>query len=321
MLGSWNLYNATFVIAARLNLVFSKVFVFTINRVMPGVRLDVFANLDYTAPKNEDRAYAKGAFYQDTVHLVATPGIDVTSVYFNLFPDGHLEKDELDCLAHELGLGIATSFTKDERYRDQFDLVYDEELHFEGYMDTYDICVGNEQKHFEEDYPLPHYLKTEYELEEFWTNHYGYKEPIKSIYRNGIPLFDLDSFLQKDRWCIIRIIKLAFNDFKVEIEGHNLLENDELSFDDAIERRRIMSYIGQMTAIERIQNHGIKDGCLPYMELYFSTEEHNYFDNYILLERVRNYGLTIDDLQRAVYYVSSKLHQGSSTDWSRIVIY
>lgn len=320
MLGSWNLYNATCAVAARLNLVFSKVFIFSIERLMPRIRLDVYANLDYSAPDNNERL--RKFYMDDTVHLVATPGIDETSVFFNLFPTGHLEKNQLHCLAHELGLGLATSYyTPDEGFLDRFDLVYDEELNFEGYMDTYDIYVGNEHKHFEADYPLPHYLKTEYELEEFWSNHYGYKEPIKSISRNGIPLFDLDSFIQKDRWCIIRIMKLASEEFKVEIEGHNLAEYDDYSFDDAVERMRIMSYIGQMTAIERIQNHGVKDGCSPYMELYFSTSKHNNFDNYVLLERVRNFGLTIEDLQWVISDVCVKLRQDSSTDWSKIVIY
>ena len=321
MLGSWNLYNATLSIAAKLNSVFSKVFIFNIERVTPKIRLDVYANLDYSAPKNEDRAYPEGAFYQDIVHLVATPGYDAVSVFFHLFPDGPLEDEDLNLLAHIFGEGIATSYGK--RDLNSFDLLLKEDLDYSGYMDSYDIFVGGEHKHFEADYPLPHYLKTEYELENFWSHHYGYTEPIESLYRNGKPLFDLHSFLSNQRWAVIRIEKMS-SDYVVNLEGCNLYEGEDSWSPYPVERRRIMSFMGQLASLEKIPNHGQKDGLSPFIEICFSGEPRaNKYDNANLdyLERVRNYGFTVQDLRKALPKVSQALHTGTSTDWSRIVIF
>jgi len=313
MLGSWNLFNATLLIAAKLNSVFSKVFIFSVDR-MPRIRLDVYANLDYSAPNNEERMHKP---YCDTVHLVATPGLDIVSVYFDLFPGEHLNDEELNYLAHVLGEGIATSYAK-PKFSDSFDLILPEDLEYPEYMDTFDFLVEGERKHIEDDYPLPHYLKTEYELENFWSNHYGYTEPIESLYRNGKPLFDLNSFFSNQRWGVIRIDKNA-SDYEVYLEDCNLFEGDF-----PIEKRRIMSYIGQLASLERIPNHGQKDGLSPYIEFFFSGEPHVYqFDyaNRIYFERVRSYGFSTRDLKNALPKVSQALGTGTSTDWSHIVFF
>lgn len=290
----WNLYNASMEIASRCNAIFSKIFIYKVTNYL---QLWIDAYPMYVINKSPYN-----------IHMVAQKGENVLNFYLNGFHLEDREESELNAIAYLLGHDIADRFAITEN-RNGFIFYFDDNLNYKEYENHYEIVVNGETKIMKSDYPLLNYMKTEFDLEFQIANEEGYKN-ISGITKNGQSLFDVVKYMNKPSWGIVRIEK-GINGYSVALQDCNF-------FSTRIYNIKVMSYLGQLSIIERLPQLPQRNGLNPYMEIYLSADLTNYN---VLVERIRNYGLTSEDVKSALPIICQKIGVSNNTDWANYILY
>ena len=286
----WNLINASMQIAARCSEVFSKQFVYRVTRFTA-------LWIDATPIFNPSEA-------PYNIHMVAERNSNCLEVYLNFGKYLNLdwfEKETMDHLAYLIGHDIASRYSIVEGNRG-FLFYFDNDLYYQEYEDHYEFNLNGEKKVVDTDFPLLHYMQTEFDVEFLMFKEMGLKGGLSNISKNGKSIFNMLNFKNQSSWEIVRIEKKD-NQYIVSIEEHHFSCKNET-----------MSYIGQLSILEKIPTLPVQNGENPYMEIYFS-KTHS-LGNAVKIERLRNYGLTPDDIKASIPLLCEKLMLSSSHDWA-----
>ena len=288
----WTLYNASMEIAARCNAIFSKLFVYKTTNFI-ALWIDANSTYSINTPNN--------------IHMVANKGGNSLEVYLNFCDKYNLseyDKNEMNALAYALGHDIANEFAI-AKNNSSFIFFFDENLTYKEYENEYRFVVEGKTRVIKSDYPLINYMRTEFDLEFSIYNEEGLKKGISEITKNGKPLFDIVQYMAKPRWGIIRIEK--------GLSSYNVFLQDCNFFNSRMYNLKVMSYIGQYSTLERIPTLAKKNGEHPFIEIYFST---NCRDFMVYVERIRNYGLTPDDLKNSIPFICEKINVRNDINWA-----
>lgn len=216
---------------------------------------------------------------------------------------------ELNALIYSFAKGTASSFSLNSNCL-EFTLFLDEYKTYGLYKHTYQYLVGGKTHGSEEsDYPLPHYLKTEFENEVCFSHENN--TLITEVKKDGVPLFN-ERLLRSssDSWGFIRVEKDT-SGFSISIEG--------ALFDDPYNCRKVMSYIGNLAYAEILWLYLPmlpQKGAKPCFEFFFSEEKIAWDEINIRLERFRSYGLYLFELQNALTMLSKQL-KAPKIDWAK----
>ena len=148
-------------------------------------------------------------------------------------------------------------------------------------------------------------MKTEFDLEFLMFNETHLEKGISEITKNGKPLFDIVQYKAKPKWGILRIEK--------NLSGYNILLQDCNFFNSRMYNLKVMSYLGQYSTLEKIPTLDKKIGFNPFIEIYFSADYRNYI---VYVERIRNYGLTPNDLRNSIPFVCEKIGIINDVNWA-----
>jgi hypothetical protein len=219
------------------------------------------------------------------------------------------EQDELDNIAYALGHGIAerVAYAKD---KSAIIFFFDESRDYPEYENEYKFSVDGETIEVKSDFPLINYMQTEFDLEFVMFNEKRLKKGISDITKNGQPLFDIVHFMDQPSWGIIRIEKSS--------TGYIVALQDCNFFNTFKYNTRIMSYIGQYAKLEMFPTLDKKPGMNPFIEIYMSGDEKNFGAT---VERVRNYGLSPEDIRKSLPQVIEKIPVPSGVDWANYMVF
>lgn len=289
---SWNLYNASMEIAARCNAIFSKLFVYRITNFM-ALWIDAFPTYSTDSPYN--------------IHMVADKGGNTLEVYLNFYGKHSLsyyDEEDMNAIAYSIGHDVADRFAiaKDNA---GFIFFFDENLTYLEYENEYKFVVDGEIKVINSDFPLLNYMNTEFDLEFLIFNETHLEKGISEITKNGKSLFDIVQYKAKSQWGILRIEKNS--------SGYNISLQDFNFFNSRMYDFNVMSYLGQYSTLEKIPTLDKKIGLNPFVEIYFSADSMNYI---VYVERIRNYGLTPNDLRNSIPFVCEKIGVINNINWA-----
>lgn len=283
-MNKWTLYNASMEMASRLNAIFSKIFIFDVNK--SPLFVNAYLNIgDYFRRSLREgvEIYVHESDYE-TALIVKFRGLGMEDC----------NKSELETLAWSLGEGLAHSISIFENDK-TITFYLNEFLHYDKYEHYFEVTADNSAKNFRTDYPFSHHLKTEVELE-WLVNQNHLLDNITSITRDGRPLFDMKTFKSRHSWGILRIEKTGYT--------YNISMQDSNFFSSRMFDGHVMSYISQFATMGRLPQQPLSYGSNPYMEIYLSSDSRAYF---VTADRVRNYGLTPEDIKAAIPLICNKL--------------
>ena len=293
----WNLYNASMEIVSRCNSFFSKLFIYRVMR-FNGLTIDANPRYKFPAPYN--------------IHMIVDKGGNRLEVYLNfygMYSLSNCDDGDLERIAYSLGHDVASRFgvTKNKT---GFIFFFDENLTYPEYNNHYEFVVNGERKSIDSDYPLLNHMQTEFDLEFQLFNEEQIKPGISEITKNGKPLFDVVQYMNKPSWGIIRFEKTETN-YTVSMQDCNFFSKSKYTI-------KIFSYMGQYSALEIVPTLPTKEGMNPFVEIYLSGDDENYL---VFVERIRNYGMTHDDLQASFAVFCDKIGVDKNVDWSSKLFY
>ena len=304
-MNSWDFYNACFEIATRCTTIYCKSFIY--NVVRESNRLIISAE---SSCKDGNR--------DEGLNIWMEGNKAKNSLTISVCDMGTGEKEsredydeiELNALVFAFGKDIASSFLIDPNSL-EFTLFFDESKSYDIYKHRYQYLVGGKKQENEEsDYPLPNYLKTEFENEVCFSHENS--RLITEVQKDGVPLFN-ERLLQSscDSWGVIRVEK--------DTSGFLISTDGEL-FNDPYKCRKVMSYIGNLAYTEMlwlyIPTLPQKKGEKPRFEFFFSETKYAWDDIIIRLERFRSYGIHMWELKGALTMLSEQL-KTPKIDWAK----
>lgn len=289
---NFSFYNACMEIATRMNRLFSKSFVFHVsNEYQLWIDATPIYNI-FSAPYN--------------IHMVGNRVHNALEVYLNfeqIYDISQNDKDWFEMIAYELGHDIAERFAI-TRNRNGFIFFFPEDTNYPSYKDHFEYILDGEYREETTDYPLVHHMKTEFDAEFTILNEENLDGPISELKKNGSPMFDIVKFMNQRTWGIVRIEKDGCN-YNIVRQGQNDFFRKSFF--------KVLPYIAQYAELEKIPMFKKKANLNPFVEMYFSFDDESYD---VLLERVRNYGLSHDDLQAAMTSICDEFEVRSDINWA-----
>ena len=321
MWNKWILYNASMILASRCNKVFSKNFIFNVTK-------DPFSIKACLSAEDINDLDSSQSIEIQCMLSIECKYLPSLIVRFSGFGLEEYEMEALKQLGYILGKGITRQFHIAKNFGTEIIFDLDPNLNYEKYEIQLDYLSHGEKKTINTTFPLAKYLNTEFELELMLTFNND-ESSVLNISRNGNAVFDDNTFIAKSSWGIIRIQK-DDNTYKIILRNirtsYDWCCNNKKSTDSCVGDRsndnyldagifysHILSYIGQLTILGTtpcLPQLADKD---PFMDIYISAD-----NIYVSIDRIRNYGLTQNDIKAAIPELIKKL--GGSRmdiDWSR----
>lgn len=267
----WNFANAVLKIASRINYRFCRVF-----------------NIGIT---NGNELWVD--FYENDVlkiHLVGKRILNCVAVcikkdFMNI---EHADKRCLEAFVCDLGHDVVDSYLLDDGI---LHLYLKDELEFPVYKDKYEFIANGESQTIETDFPLLHYLKTEFEVHHLLSCDFCKFDERIDILRNGKPLFNILEVLEKDNIC-----KLNIEIVNGKIEVNSSMRDFKLYTHQIM--KLLTSYV-KTTRNKSPQNNGTKTA-----EIFFSKDKS---ELKIRIERIKTNNFTISDWKAALPVINEHL--------------
>ena len=283
-MNKWTLYNASMEMASRLNAIFSKIFIFDVDRSPIGVN----------AYLNQTDVFRKSLLKGVRIYVNESANETSLKVRFHGLGMDKCNKCELKALAEVLGEGLAHSISIYENEK-AIAFYLNDYLYYDNYEHCFEVTANNFEQTIRTEYPFAHHLKTEIELEWLIAQEY-LLDNITSITKDGSPLFDMTTFKSRPSWGILRIEKTGYS-YDISMQDCNF-------FSSRMFEGHVMSYISQFANMGRLPQQPLSYCSNPYMEIYLSSDSRQYF---VTADRVRNYGLTPEDIKAAIPLICNKL--------------
>lgn len=301
----WDIMNASMKIAARCNNVFSKNFVYRINgsKELSELWIDACPN-----------GYVNSSPYH--IHMVVNYDKYTMEVYFNfrdLYDFSKCEEERMKYLAVSLGKGIAKRFAIIGIKKDGILFTFDENLSFPYKKNHYEYINDGVLGKLDSDFPLLNYMSHEYEAE-FLLYYTSGLRGLSELKKNGKIYFEESQYLSYQHRLYIRVEKKK-SAFDVHIEDHNFLNIPYLY------TLKTMSLLGNYTSLSIVPTLPLEDRINPYMEFYFSIDDNYMHNNDVHVNRIRNYGILRDDLQKAFMAICDKMNMDKTINWNNAILF
>ena len=293
----WTSYNAAFEIAARCQLLLSKVCSFHITNssnfevTLHTTKYALFSPCLVTI------GFSKKEDFRDKIHVVFDEKIKLNE----------MDESRLDGFAYEIGKNIASKYGVLNDNRNH--LIYYLDKDYDEFEDEYEIGYDGKTETFRTDYPLNKYMATEYEVESILSVDKNINSPFDSLKRNGYDLFSEKRLSNRPFTSYITITKNE-GKLSVEIDIRGMLYDDWLAKTNLVSKVHSLGDFGFLKSFEYIKG---KEQC----SIIISGNN----DRRVRIERVRNYGLTPNDIVAAIPLMEEKIGFLASRDWSNYFDY
>jgi hypothetical protein len=293
----WTSYNAAFEIAARCQLLLSKVCSF---HVTNSSNFEVTLHSTHYAafsPCLITIGFSKKEDYRDKIHVVFDEKLRLDE----------MEPYQLDGFAYDIGKNIAEKYTILDATPKHF--VYFLEKDYDEFEHEYEIGYDGKTETFKTDYPLNKYMATEFEVESILSVDKNIKSPFESLKRNGYDLFSEKKLSNRPFTSYITITKNK-GKLSVVVDIRGMLYDDWLAKTNLVSKVHSLGEFGFLKSFEYTKG---KEQCL----IIISGNN----DRKVRIERVRNYGLSPNDIVAAIPLIEEKIGFLASRDWSNYFDY
>ena len=272
-MNSWNFTNSVFKVASRINYRFCRAF-----------------NIQVTKTSNLFVEFFEDNDSMPKITMIDKSRLNGVEIYFHrdFINLDHADKKSIEKLVYDLGHDIIDCFNY---FDNVLFLMFKEGLEYPSYKDKYEFLVNGEKQEIETDFPLLHYLQTEFEVHHFLSYDFYEFDERRDIQRNGKPLFNILEVLEKDNICRLNIeivngkieVNSSMRDFK--LYTHQIM-------------KLLTSYI-KATRNNSPQNNGAKTA-----EIFFTKEKS---DLKIKIERIKTNNFTKSDWKAALPVINEHL--------------
>lgn len=273
----WNKFNQCMAIAARCSSVFCKLFKIEVT-THHSLWIDLYPI---------DRS-------SNNIHMVSDSDSNKLEIYFNLSSKIHpFSEDELNSIAYKLGINLLNQYAIID---DGIIFFLDELKNVSFYEDSFSFMGADHKlKTIETDYPLLHYMQTEIEVGTIiYLDSHQIIRPNAAVVKNGIPMFDVDKFIQQQSFLIIYISKTN-GVIDVDFENCNFVENP-------------INIFGSISLVSSLPYYGVEDNDNNgTARIYFSSYDDNNGIHKLQINRFENVILSKEDIENALLKIQEKM--------------
>lgn len=288
----WTSYNAAFEIAARCQLLLSKVCSFHVSNssnfevTLHTTRYALFSPCLVTI------GFSKKENFRDKIHVVFDEKMRLNE----------MEEHQLDGFAYKIGKDIASRYAILAGSPNH--LIFYLDSDYEEFESEYTICYDEKTETFKSDYPLNRYMATEFEAESVLSEDKKIAAPFTILRRNGRDLFSAIRFANKPFSSTITIAKKE-NKLTVNVKCNGILQDNWLVKINTISK---IHSLGEYGFIKSFDYEKGMETCT----IYISGDK----DSRVRIERIRNYGLKSSDILQAIPLLEQNFNIEHGRDWT-----